>query len=259
MGESGANGGQPSNKWSFSSFGASFGICFFIHKQLNPVLVPLDNRFSDLELLAVDLSQGKLRIRLLLLYRPPDTSVVTDCLLHNCFNSLLADFTGPTYVFGDFNLPGINWDFLQSSGTLQSKEEEWLHLLTSLGLSQLVYEPTRFEAILDLFLTSDISTVVSLETGPNFSTSDHCSVLFTLDLPVAAQKAEFRKIRNFYKADFQALSEYFAAVQWERLFSNCFSVEELWLCFKDIVHTAIDLFVPLKKVSSHRRLYPKFV
>ncbi len=113
--------------------------------------MPLEDKFSNFELLAVDLSQGNLTIRLLLLYQPPDTSVATDCQLHSCFNSLLVDFTGLFYVFGDFNLPGINWDVLQASGMLQSKEEEWLHLLTSLSLTQLVHEPTRSEAILDLF------------------------------------------------------------------------------------------------------------
>ncbi len=235
------------------------GVCFFIRKNLNPVLVPLDDQFTDLELLAVDLVQDKVRIRLLLLYRPPDTSTEIDYQLHDCFNSLLLNYTGLIYVLGDFNLPGINWDTLRASGSLESKEEQWLHMLTSLGLSQLVSEPTRLETILDLFFTSDISTVISLQTGPNFSTSDHCSVLFSLHLPSVTRKAEFRKTRNFFKADFQAMSEYFAAVQWDQLFANCYSLEDLWICFKDIVHRGIDLFVPFKKVVQQGRRYPKFI
>ncbi len=83
------------------------GVSFFIRKHLHPVLVPLDDQFIDLELLVIDVIQAKVSARLLLLYRPPDTSVEVDHQLHDCINSLLVNYTGLIYLFGDFNLPGI--------------------------------------------------------------------------------------------------------------------------------------------------------
>ncbi len=72
----------------------------------------LDDQFIDLELLVIDVIQAKVPIRLLLLYRPPDTSMGIDRQLHDCINSLLVDYMGLIYFFGDFNLPGIKWDIL---------------------------------------------------------------------------------------------------------------------------------------------------
>jgi hypothetical protein len=60
------------------------------------------------------------------------------------------------WVAGDFNLPDIDWKTISIIGNRYRKSinEGFLETISSIGLEQLVDEPTRKDNTLDLFLTN---------------------------------------------------------------------------------------------------------
>ena len=73
----------------------------------------IPDKYSSLEILAVDLILNKCRTRLIIVYRPQrsndDKADLYTILLTN-FLDYLANTCLKICIFGDFNLPGVNWD-----------------------------------------------------------------------------------------------------------------------------------------------------
>ena len=85
-------------------------------------------------------------------------------------------------VFGDFNVHPMD---CLGSDTTYAAGQHTLKMSNSLGLQQIVAEPTRQDQIVDLVLTalSAIATVHAIA-----GTSDHNPVLVQLDMPTYSDK-----------------------------------------------------------------------
>ena len=53
---------------------------------------------------------------------------------------------------GDFNFPGIQWDSLSN---MDHSSSVFINCILDNFLSEMVHEPTRYDALLDLILTND--------------------------------------------------------------------------------------------------------
>ena len=76
----------------------------------------------------------------------------------------------------DFNLPDVNWKTKIASS---ARSTDILNSLLGLSLQQVVEEPTRKEAILDLVFTNG-NLVSDITVGESLGSSDHQSVWFTI-------------------------------------------------------------------------------
>jgi hypothetical protein len=85
-------------------------------------------------------------------------------------------------IFGDFNVPSIDWNDLTSQA--QSKAHVLLSFCCDGGLVQANNFPTRGTNILDIVFTNDPAIVSRLEVGPPFGSSDHNSLLMCIVLPI---------------------------------------------------------------------------
>ena len=96
-------------------------------------------------------------------------------------------------IFGDFNLPVTVW-----GGTLNfhSGHELYSNILES-SLYQHIYEPTRGESILDIVLSANDSQINNVDIGPEFSTSDHKSVFFTIECNTGVHNNIYGKSARF--------------------------------------------------------------
>ena len=67
------------------------------------------------------------------------------------------------WLAGDFNLPDIDWDLLNTKpgGVAPGLSKQLIEIANDFGLEQVVREPTRINNILDLFVTSNPTLVVS--------------------------------------------------------------------------------------------------
>ena len=99
-------------------------------------------------------------------------------------------------LVGDFNVHHIDW---LGSRTTDAAGRRTLQLANTLGLLQIVKEPTRLDQILDLVMTDLPATST---TSARLGTSDHNPVLVCLDVPVYRDKPHRRKVWRYDKADY---------------------------------------------------------
>ena len=108
---------------------------------------------------------------------------------------------------GDFNLPGIIWGdnvtIKDTPSYLSQVNERLIELCDTLGLTQVVQQPTRENNIMDLFLVTspDRCTEADILTG----ISDHDAVCLSYNRRVNRNKKSSRKVYLFKRADMESL------------------------------------------------------
>ena len=119
------------------------------------------------EAVYVKLKVNKKHIIVATIYRPPKTTLENDIMLYNELETILK--TRTSIIFGDFNLPRINWKNLSSD----NEGSRLLKLVKKLYLCQFVREPTLDNNVLDIVLTSDANLINACEVGEVLANSDH--------------------------------------------------------------------------------------
>lgn len=181
-------------------------------------------------------------------YRPPDynNTFVRD-LRHSIKNAKDLCPTGVVYLFGDFNLPLIDWTNFSSPCCLST---EFINLVLDFNLSQVIDQPTRGLNTLDLLLTNAPDSVRTVSCLRGFS--DHNLIEVTLDLPVPFAGISKKKIRDYSKAEFDKISaqleEFFSNVLFPSFYNR--SVNENWVLFRDKMSSLINQYIPVITVSN---------
>ena len=82
-------------------------------------------------------------------------------------------------IMGDFNFPDIQWDSLSDK---DDRSSVFLNYILENFLSQVVHEPTRSSALLDLLLTNEESIVDEVKVEENLGFSDHNIIRFNMNV-----------------------------------------------------------------------------
>ena len=115
--------------------------------------------------------------------------------------------TLPNYLVGDFNLRNIDWSSPCIVGL--HPENIFASFVIENGLTQLVNEYTREQAIIDLMFTDCNDSVVDVMICEPFSTSDHSMTWFHLMLSGRFNPAlviEPEEQFNYARADWDAVN-----------------------------------------------------
>ena len=142
--------------------------------------------------------------------------------------------------------------------TPEGKEIE--DLLTSLGLSQVISEPTNFEpnkipSGIDLIITGQPDLILNIGTRPSLDPYCHhqiiyCKVNFRIPPPPPFE----RKIWHFNRADSEAIKRSMASFPWQHLQHLNLNTNPNWQVktFTDIFLSIILNFIPneTKKICS---------
>ena len=136
------------------------------------------------------------------IYRPPGAiNGMPASLLLYVENAIQEKI--PTLILGDFNFPNINWDNCTVSSRHMG-QDIFLDRMVSLGLSQLIREPThRSGNVLDLVFVSEPNLIQNLEVKPPIPGCDHHLVTGLISTNFDF-KNEFPKFL-FAKGDYVAL------------------------------------------------------
>ena len=156
-------------------------------------------------------------------------------------------------IFGDFNLPVTVW-----GGTLNSHSghELYSNILES-SLYQHIHEPTRGETILDIVLSTNDNQINNVDIKPEFSTSDHKSVFFTIECNPGVHNNSYEKVPDFRRADFDKLRTILENTDWSEIYGTQF-VEQAWNMFIDILGNAITECVPMRDRRPENNSKPKW-
>jgi len=241
------------------------GVCAFIRKDLNYNVVPIGDKYNNLEIVVVDVMSSDRKIRYIVCYRPPyyddyAKKYVRDMI--ECFNCVVK-CSWPCILVGDFNLPLINWKDLSYPSS--NVYLEFMDFVITNGFTQIVDGATRGNNILDLVLCNAPMLINDCIIEAPIGDSDHNTVCFNIcDCKGAEDITEPSiVVKDFKAADYVALNNYLAAVNWQDILVNFHDVQDMWGVFTSILDDAIEMFVPTRvvKVDRHTdlRCYPKYI
>ena len=187
-------------------------------------------------------------IKLILVYRPPNSSESFDVSLYNEIKSNVG--TGNIVIMGDFNCPSVNWD----SFVCDSEGNRLLTTMDDLFMEQLVNHPTRYNNILDLVFTNNPNQICDMTVGECLGTSDHRIIRFNILYKFkAVDNISF--IPNYRKANFDSIRAEILSNDWDELLQGN-DIERSWLIFRDTLVDICDRNIPKKIRRQHNRYKP---
>jgi hypothetical protein len=251
------------------------GVCVVTNnRKLKVIQVDLPEKFSDLEIVCLDLLNVFIPTRIIVCYRAPSSDSGLDDIEHighfiECLK-FLSRHDATTLLVGDFNLPNINWSDPVFTSVRNSCSVQFSAFAKQYAFNQFVNEETRFQSalsdhgsLLDLVLCNDAFAVNSVEVVMPFSTSDHCMVEFNLCLSNIACDTKF-DFRNFKLANWDEINTHLAFIDWPGVFSQCATVSDFSDAFYSVVYDCISKFVPLFHFGDHdirknKHMYPVYI
>jgi len=156
------------------------GVLSLVCKTCVSYQVPVPAIFSGLELICFDAINHDNSTRYILAYRPPEFNLLGReymSLLVECLEFLCA-VNYSVVLLGDFNLQHIKWETLVAPQ--DNVHDAFLNFCVYNALYQFVGEPTRGDSCVDTVLSNDQLIISSLAVVDHFSTSDHCSIDFSV-------------------------------------------------------------------------------
>ena len=180
-------------------------------------------------------------------YRPPNQDEEMD----EAFYEQLAEvIQSPALVLvGDFNFPHVCWKYNIAQ---RKQSKRFLECVEDSFLTQLVQEPTRGGALLDLLFANREGLVGDVKAGDFLGQCDHEIVEFST-LGDVRRVTSKTAILNFQRADFDLFRMPVARVPWESLLKGK-GVQEAWTLLKMEILKAQEQAVPeCCKVSRRER------
>ena len=238
---------------------AGGGVAVYCKRVLNPVRIPLPEALREVEAVCIDVVQ---RYRIVSIYRPPNCSNIYHdnmCKLIT-FLALNSEYF---VIFGDFNLPGIQWPTITCPNT--HAHNSFVTCITENALTQHVHFPTRGHNILDLILSSDPMAVTQVNAIDNFrslhNASDHISIVCKLNIPyVSTSECHNTGHFDFKRGDFLSLKYHLSCVNWHELLYSCPTVDSMLTIFLDTFFSICSLCIPFTSGSKRKATnYPSHV
>ncbi len=227
------------------------GVLMLLLKGISFVAVQVAD---GLELIAADLVSRNCKYRIITAYFPPRLDLV--CLNEACAEiTRLIDVPYLAVILGDFNFPEIDWKLLENPRG--SVPQRFLQFVITAGLEQLVLDGTRQNSILDLAFSTHPDTVQKVQVVEPFSTSDHSTVLLSIDWE--EPRAEAETYWGFQSANWPAIREYLGSVDWAHAMGCCVSVQDCCELLYGHLNFAISTWVPRKVYSSAREPLPLYL
>jgi len=117
-----------------------------VSRVFKPVVdvVIMPDKFTELEILSIDITDCNSKTRFILVYRPPSYDRVMNDLLADALQFLCRRVTSVVLI-GDVNLPGLNWSSLPCNDN--SVTGALIDYFIDSGLHQLIDKPTRDKKI----------------------------------------------------------------------------------------------------------------
>ncbi|KAK4830597.1 hypothetical protein QYF61_012023 [Mycteria americana] len=177
-------------------------------------------------------------------YRPPNQDEETDELFYKQLGE--ASRSLALVLVGDFNLPDVCWKYNTAE---RNQSRRFVECVADNFLTQLVSEPTREGAPLDLLFTNREGLVSHVMVGGRLGHRDHEMIEFLILEEVTRGDSKSATL-EFWRADFGLFRRLVDTVLQEAALKGK-GVQEGWTFFKEEVLKAQEQAVPRKK----RRVY----
>ena len=234
------------------------GICLYVNENLNISETNIDTYNSE-ECIWVEVKINEASsLTVGCIYRSPNSSDENNLNLNKMIQSLNP--TKRILMMGDFNHPQINWKDSDNIHAWDAKAEAFLESTRDAYLFQHVLEPTRHRANqqrnpLDLVFTTDDS-VDNVRLEAPLGNSDHCGIIFEIQLDENQSKIQPKTYPNYNKADYVAIKSEINNLNWKTQLADK-DVNESWNLLSDTLKASCKRHVPLitKKDGKKRPLW----
>ncbi|GAB0206950.1 hypothetical protein GRJ2_003160600 [Grus japonensis] len=158
-------------------------------------------------------------------YRPPDQGDRADEALYRQIGA--ASRSQALVLMGDFNHPDICW---RDNAAEHKQSRRFLECVDDNFLLQVIEEPTRRGAMLDLVLTNKEGLVGDVKLKGSLGCSDHEMVEFGI-LRAARRACSKLTTLDFRRADFGLFRDLLGRIPWDKALEGR-GAQDSWLIFK---------------------------
>ena len=157
-------------------------------------------------------------------------------------------------ISGNFNLPDILWDSIDSAAG--GKELAFIETLHDHLLTQLNKKPTRDNNILDLVITSapsrvyvtDILSPKDTGGGGGWGVTDHSVIIFQFNACIKSPPETLRFVYDYAKGDFEGLRTALSAINLSSIIAND-DINTDWHQWKDTFLVAVSDYIQTKRLK----------
>eukprot|EP00061_Rhincodon_typus_P013795 g40388.t1 len=150
-----------------------------------------------------------------------------------------------TVIMGDFNMR-VDWENQVGS---ELQEKEFVECLRDGFLEQLVVEPTREQAVLDLVLCNEADLIRELKVKEPLGT-DRNMIEFILQFERKKIESEVM-VLQLNKGNYRGMKEELGRTDWERNLAGK-TMEQYWQEFLGVIQEIQQKFIPRKKEAWYR-------
>ena len=121
------------------------------------------------------------------------------------------------------------------------------------GFLQVVDEPTRNQFIIDWIFVDNSNLLANVNCIENFSTSDHCNIIFDRLIPSSKlmNLERNKNVLNYKAANWPAINAMLSNINWRFIENVDFSMQDAWKFLYDIIYKSFDLYFPIKTQKRH--------
>lgn len=177
-------------------------------------------------------------------YRPPN---VTQDYLTNLQVHMSNYKKSKILLFGDFNLPGVDWERLQPCSGYKKNVDIVFDIMFTHNLCQVVREPTRefrmSNSVLDLAFVPHVFHDCNVSVAPGLSDHHLVSVFIPIKPLAKTKTCKAHRIMDFTRADDASVIEHLETCIVEFDGTDACA---LWNQFKKMCHYCLINFIPVK-------------
>ena len=205
--------------------------------------------------------EGNARRKIIVTYIPPRTNAWEINEYKNMQQEVrtslgkMVSKNNRVLLVGDFNSKEINWEDMEVEESAGVWSEELLQTMMVNTMKQWVNKATRYRgegepSQLDLVFTKITDNRPEIEYQTPFGKSDHVVMEIKIQEGKVLQKSEAYREgrRNYARAGFAELRDYYGKVNWSELFEGK-NVQEKYEIFLDKYEEGVKRFVPNQKVK----------
>ena len=221
------------------------------YKNTLPVKVRNDLAFG--ESIVIELLFGRKKVFFTVIYRSPSFAAATPAFqtfllnFENLFDNIRKEKPYAIFFSGDFNCHSQSW-WPACNTNAEGKEIEQLTL--SLGLTQIISEPTNFEphkqpSCVDLIFTDQPNIVIENGTRASLDITCHHQIIFCrINMTLMPPPPYDRKVWHYSRANIDSLRRSIDNVNWEDQFNQ--NLDPNWQVeyFTKTILNIISNFIP---------------
>ena len=166
---------------------------------------------------------------------------------------MVSDHTN-IVLLGDFNFPDIDWDLICPSQPNVLSDYFCDNIVNFYGFSQLIDEPTRQDAILDLVISNRPESIKNIQILNGIGSSDHNIVSLKLTCKVTRPYQRPKQIFDYKNANWDKFRLELSNIPWDAILNDNDTMEEVWLNWKSAFFKAVENNVPSKKITSRQNV-----